>query len=81
MPLYDFRCNKCETVHQELQSMSETKSEMPLQCEKCGAETDHTKVIGAPYVPFKLRTGRDFKMSEMRKTRDKHWKMRVTGRK
>jgi putative FmdB family regulatory protein len=41
MPLYDFKCNKCDHIFEELVSTSETND--PL-CPECKSETE--KLIG-----------------------------------
>ncbi len=49
MPTYDYKCNKCEHIQEEVHPMcgpSET-----ISCDKCGNK-NMDKVITAPYAKF-----------------------------
>ena len=48
MPIYEFRCTKCNSQIEVFQKLSEKK---PTRCRKCGGRLE--KLISAPAVQFK----------------------------
>ena len=48
MPIYEFRCKKCDAHLEVLQKFSDKQ---PTRCRKCGGRLE--KVISAPAVQFK----------------------------
>lgn len=53
MPIYEYRCNKCEHVFEELVSADNTD---PVPCEKCGA-TDTSRIMSTAvtHMPNPMR--------------------------
>jgi len=48
MPIYEFRCRKCNATIEVFQKLSEKS---PTRCKKCGGRLE--KMISAPAVQFK----------------------------
>lgn len=82
--IYQFCCTNCESavVERQLSMKAEIPAEVTVEegCSACGGEK-FRRVWSVPFVPFKVRTGRDFRMSEAKPLRDKSWKKRVMGEK
>lgn len=55
MPIYEYRCQKCNTVHEELVPMSERN--LPRVCQKdgCGGESQH--IVSASHFQLEGVTG------------------------
>jgi putative FmdB family regulatory protein len=47
MPIYEYRCAKCDKVSEFLVGVGKEKSE--IKCKYCGSE-DMTRIISAPFV-------------------------------
>jgi putative FmdB family regulatory protein len=60
MPTYDYKCEKCENVQEEVHPMR--GPEKPVVCAKCGHKKME-KVVGIPYTKF---VG-DWQTNEVRK--------------
>ena len=54
MPIYEYKCEKCEHVFEMLVGSSENQSK--IHCEKCGS-SKLKKLISAPYVSVKEGSG------------------------
>ena len=49
MPTYDYKCNMCENVQEEMHPMRGPAK--PIVCSKCG-HTKMEKVVSVPYTKF-----------------------------
>ena len=50
MPYYDYQCNKCENVQEEVRSMTETKK---VKCRACKSENMSIIISGGTGAIFK----------------------------
>ena len=49
MPIYEYQCEKCEYIFEELQSIHE---EALTDCPECAAKKSLKKLISAPAIRF-----------------------------
>ncbi len=45
MPIYEYKCSKCETTQDKKFTLEEHTREKVLECSICGEETEHSTVI------------------------------------
>lgn len=61
MPIFEYKCNKCETKKDKLVSRSQVEEGRTFPCEheegaeKCDGTLVHTDALGAPSLRFKGR--------------------------
>lgn len=53
--MYEYRCNKCNSVHEELRSMQERETATPCRAEGCYGEARF--IISTPQVKLEGITG------------------------
>ena len=52
MPLYDYRCNVCNEIWEEVQRMTNNKVPETLPCPKCGAENSVEQTVAFTTLPM-----------------------------
>ena len=50
MPTYDYKCEKCENVFEEMLLISKRTEPTKVPCEKCGGEVK--QILFAPYFGY-----------------------------
>jgi len=49
MPIYEYKCQKCEHIMEVRHSISETADSLKLKCENCSS-SELEKLISTPFV-------------------------------
>jgi putative FmdB family regulatory protein len=71
MPMYEYACDKCELVHEELRSVNSMND--PFSCSECGE--DCRKIISRPAgFRFGGADGKAHDMTLAKKRKDAYWK-------
>lgn len=57
MPMYDYRCSKCEHQFEEFQKMKDRKKPLKRACPNCGEKKTLNFIIGTPAICDPIRVG------------------------
>jgi len=55
MPVYEYRCSKCETAFDKIMSMNEDHSPEKAICPKCKSAENVKQVFGKVPIKFNIR--------------------------
>ena len=81
MPTYDYKCEKCENVFEEMLLISKRAEPTKVPCEKCGGEVKQIIVKASGFAYDNIRTKHSKKVPGWYSDKIKDMKRNIPGNK